>query len=346
MIPGIIRIILFIIIMIVFYLGLQVSSLKINAQPSNYLEVTSEDCLDHLLLSVSLHQQQQDGNKNLVATIMDNVGNMNCDNARFVTESLDKFGIKKVYPTQLGGREWFVNMDNPYNDTNFILGNIDLEKQLDGSWQVGSDDITDTFNGKFHIIMGVNTPPDQKHWKNVEITGYAKVISTADDDYYRLQWYARGGNHTSGAPCEGTALKGQILVNGVAGWVKEIWHDGGYTLQNASNFKATNSILDRWIGFKVVMYNINNDTAVKMESYIDNENNNNWTKVTDFIDNGTWYSGSSDEVFYSANCGKPKNYVITNSGPIASFRSDGIVWNFKNLSIREIQPPSFADTIG
>jgi hypothetical protein len=345
LISGMIRIILFTIIMIVFYSGLQVTSLKINAQLSNHLEVASGDCLDHLLPSVTLHQQQ-DGNKNLVSKIMDNVESMNCDNARFVTESLDKFGIKKVYPTQQGGREWFVNMDNPYKDSNFILGNIDLEKQPDGSWQVGSDDITDTFNGKFHIIMGVNTPYDQKHWKNVEITGYAKVISTADDNYYRLQWYARGGNHTSAAPCEGTALKGQILVNGVAGWVKEIWHDGGYTLQNATNSKATDSILDRWIGFKVVMYNINNDTAVKMESYIDNENNNNWTKVTDFIDNGTWYSGSPDEVFYSANCGKPKNYVITNSGPIASFRSDGIVWNFKNLSIREIQPPSFADTIG
>lgn len=328
----------------VFYSGLQISSLKIDAQPSNHLEVTSGDCLNHLPSSVSLNQKQN-SNKNLVATIMDNVTNMHCNNTRFVTESLDKFGIKKVYPTELGGREWYVNMDNPYNDNNFILGNIDLEKQPDGSWQVGSDDITDTFNGKFHIILGVNTPPDQKQWKNVEITGYAKVISTADPNYYRLQWYARGGSHTSETPCEGTALKGQLLVNGVAGWVKEIWHDGGYTYQNGTNSRATNSILDRWIGFKVVMYNINNDTAVKMESYIDNENNNNWTKVTDFIDNGTWYSGSTDDVFYSANCGKPKNYVITNSGPIASFRSDGIVWNFKNLSVREIQPPSFADTI-
>ena len=30
---------------------------------------------------------------------------------------------------------------------------------------------------------------------------------------------------------------------------------------------------------------------------------------------------------------------MTNSGPVASFRSDGIQWDFKNLSIREIQPP-------
>ena len=42
----------------------------------------------------------------------------------------------------------------------------------------------------------------------------------------------------------------------------------------------TDSILGRWIGWKVVMYNINNDTAVKMESYIDNKNTNYWVKVT------------------------------------------------------------------
>ena len=45
------------------------------------------------------------------------------------------------------------------------------------------------------------------------------------------------------------------------------------------------------------MYNIDNDKAIKMESYIDDNDNNNWRKVSEIIDNGGWLSRSSDEEF-------------------------------------------------
>jgi hypothetical protein len=93
------------------------------------------------------------------------------------------------------------------------------------------------------------------------------------------------------------------------------------------------------IGWKVVMYNINDNTAVKLESYLDDKNDNEWTKVTDLVDDGGWYASSSDEEFDSADCGRPKDYIITNGGPIVTFRSDNIIWDFKNLSVREISPP-------
>ena len=89
-----------------------------------------------------------------------------------------------------------------------------------------------------------------------------------------------------------------------------------------------------------MIYNINNDKAVKMESYLDDKNNNNWKKVTELIDKDGWYADTSDKVFYSANCGRPKDYIITNSGPIVTFRSDNMIWDFIDLSVREIQPPS------
>ncbi len=122
-------------------------------------------------------------------------------------------------------------------------------------------------------------------------------------------------------------------------WKKEIWHTGGYT-DAKGTVQGTSSINDRWIGWKVVMYNINDNQAVKMESYLDDENNNKWRKVTEIIDDGQWYANASDEIFYSAGCDRPKNHIITNSGPIATFRSDNVALNFKNLSIREIQPPT------
>jgi enamine deaminase RidA (YjgF/YER057c/UK114 family) len=188
--------------------------------------------------------------------------------------------------------------------------------------------------------MSILTPPGAEPWKNVEMTGYVKVVSTASSSSSTsifgsninsnnneesasssdIDWRARGGRHNSNVPYEGTALNGRIYTNGTVAWKKEIWHTGGYT--NARSLeKATNSILDRWNGWKVAMYNINNNQAVKMESYLDDNNDNNWRKVSDVVDNGGWYAKSSDKVFYSADCGRPKDYIITNGEPIATFRA-------------------------
>jgi hypothetical protein len=249
--------------------------------------------------------------------------------------ALDKFGIKEIYPTTIGGREWFINMNNPENDGIFNPESP-ITRQPDGSWQIAGRHKIGKYNEE--VRMNVNTTPGDKQWKNVEITGYAKVVSkSSHNNNADLDWYARGGRHNSSIPCESTALHGGLYIDGSVGWKKEIWQVGGYT-DIRDKAKVTNSILGRWIGWKVVMYNINNDTAVKMESYLDDKNNNNWRKVTDLVDNGGWFANSPDNIFYSANCGRAKDYIITNGGPIVTFRSDNLVWDFKNLSIREIIP--------
>lgn len=79
-------------------------------------------------------------------------------------------------------------------------------------------------------------------------------------------------------------------------------------------------------------------TAVKLESYLDEKNNNEWTKVTELIYDGGWYANSSDEEFDNTDCGRPKDYIITDGGSIVTFRSDNLIWDFKNLSVREIDP--------
>jgi hypothetical protein len=253
------------------------------------------------------------------------------------------FKVKEIYPTKLGGREWLINMANPTSDKIFDPQST-ITKQPDGSWQIQGRQTNSKFGNE--VRMNVNTLKGQEQWKNVEITGYAKVISAADSlSNDHLDWYARGGKHTDDAPCDGSALKGWLSVDGIASWVKEIWFPGGYT-DEKDKVQATttndNSILGRWIGWKVVMYNIDNNKAVKMESYLDDQDNNHWKKVTDLVDNGGWYAKGSDEEFYSAGCGRAKNYIITNAGPIATFRSDNMVWDFSDLSVREIQPPLLA----
>lgn len=262
-------------------------------------------------------------------------------------EGKDIFGVDEIYPTAKDGREWFINMEDPLNDKSFsITSNVPIVRNVeDGlAWS-----INDT-----QIRMNIDTPADAQPWKNIEMTGYVKLKSVYDTNQEDeggndngdsesltpdLTWRARGGSHNSQNPCEGTALNGGIdVVNMQAAWKKEIWHTGGYTDSRGSTKVTENSLLDRWIGWKTIMYNQDNDTSVKMESFIDDNNDNVWKKVDEIADEGGWFANSSDEEFYSANCNKAKDYIITNSGPKASFRADNIAFDFKNLSIREIQP--------
>jgi hypothetical protein len=81
-------------------------------------------------------------------------------------------------------------------------------------------------------------------------------------------------------------------------------------------------------------------TIATISTVFDDNDNNNWRKVSETVDNGGWFARSSDEEFYSAGCGRPKDYVMTNSGPLVTFRSDNMIWDFADLSVREVQPPS------
>lgn len=257
----------------------------------------------------------------------------------------DKFGIKEIYKTKERGREWFINMDNPVDDKIFsISSHVPISRNNDdnGSWFINNS----------AVRMNINTPAGEPLWKDIEMTGYVKVksifggngsdeIGSGGGKYLSpsLDWRARGGSHSDDVPCEGTALNGGLdIVSKIASWKKEIWHTGGYTDARDKKQATDKSLLGRWIGWKVIMYNIDDNKAVKMESYLDDNNNNEWKKVTNLIDKGGWYANSLDKIFYTANCGKPKDYIMTNGGPIATFRSDNTAFDFKYFSVREIQP--------
>ena len=245
----------------------------------------------------------------------------------------DKFGIREIYPTKENGREWYMNMENPKDDQNFsITFNPNLTRQVDGSWRISVP----------VVRMNVKTLVGESNWKNVEMTGYVKIVSVIENSSNKviendLTWYARGGKHNPEFPCEATAYMGGLYDNGKVGWKKELWFVGGYTDEKQSN-KVTNSLVDRWIGWKVVIYNVYNNSEVKLESYLDNTNSNYWVKVTNLVDDGGWYAKMPDSNFFAPGCYKDKDSIITKSGSTATFRSDNLIWDFKNLSIREIDP--------
>jgi hypothetical protein len=219
-----------------------------------------------------------------------------------------------------------------------------MTRNSDGSWRITSEQV------RYGVFTSAGYKPDEveidhgivanrgymqspNDWKNIEMTGQVKFNS--GDRGENWAWYARGGRHAgSGYPngCEGSSLKGDLrYTDGTVRWAKEQWHVS-YVFNNWKNSPA--SADGKFVGFKAVIHNtiINGETAVKLELWVDPNNDNNWQKVYDFIDQGGW--GNEGEECH----GKP-DQIISWGGPIASFRWDGAnSVDIKNLSVREIVP--------
>ena len=257
--------------------------------------------------------------------------------------TLDQFGVKEIYPTKAGGEQWFMNMNDPNHD-NRTDPQTTLTKNADGSWKVTSNAVrfnVFTSSGYHHDLIAtlnqgqlaakgyMQSPND---WKNIEMTGYVKFNKGDTSDGFT--WYARGGHHTgSGFPlgCEGTSIKEELDFAGTTRFEKEQWHVH-YVF--TPHKPATDPIQGKWVGYKAVMYNIeqNGTIVVKEEIWLDPNNNGNWVKVNEFTDAGGF--GDQGQV-----CGGKSDQIITWGGPIATFRWDKTTdVDIKDFSIREIRP--------
>jgi hypothetical protein len=82
---------------------------------------------------------------------------------------------------------------------------------------------------------------------------------------------------------------------------------------------------------KFVVYDLPNGD-VKLELWIDQgDMTNNWKKVTELVDDGGLNVEGGDD------CGVQSNHIIKD-GTRSSYRVDDSLFDFKKLSIREIQP--------
>jgi hypothetical protein len=251
-------------------------------------------------------------------------------------EGIDIFGVEMIYPTKEGGQEWYVNMLEPRSDSFFRnLENLALFN-IGDSWHVSAD----------QVRMEAWSEEDEK-WLNVEVTAYAKIESGSNE---LLQLYSRGGHHTDRDQCEGSAYKARLYGNAIAAWTKEITHPA--YAGNRGESQVTDTPLEgRWVGFKAVIYNFEEDgeTYVRLESYIDDDVTdsdgnlvigNNWKLASVVEDRGGWATDNDD---FNESCGRERDEILsepggTDSQNIVGFRTDGIDWNFKYLSAREIDP--------
>jgi F5/8 type C domain-containing protein len=255
-------------------------------------------------------------------------------------------GIQMIYPTAPGAETWFFNPNNP-EDGQFDENGANIEKNTDGSWHVppgttrmdvftkSAGLLSDQQRSSFATYdyseldrIGYWLQPSD--WKNIEATGYFKVTSTSSGD--GISFVSRSVRHSTSIQdgCGGSSYHNNIRFEGTFQYKKEMWHVDYAILPPSKD--GIGSIMNKWVGFKGVVYNLP-DGTVKLESYVDKDNNNQWQKVQELVDTGDW---GDDMTHCNA---KTPGAAITWGSPMFIFKSTGVTYDFKNLSIREITPP-------
>ena len=93
------------------------------------------------------------------------------------------------------------------------------------------------------------------------------------------------GKHGDEDGGEGSAYKVDLYFNGEFQLAKEQYHVE-YTKTDTQ--PGIGPINGKWVGFKAIIYNTQagGGTAVKTELWLDENNNNQWTKNNEYVDGG------------------------------------------------------------
>jgi hypothetical protein len=284
-----------------------------------------------------------------------------------ISRDRDKWGIQKIYPDAQGDsfQVWYMDQDaDPTKDKRFgNWKNANLRKMQDGSgacWYVDGKD------QRGQVRLEGLSESGTKKWLDAEATIYVFYIDDSKEfavTPYVYTLYLRGGKHTAKDPCLGACYKAMVRKDRRVSIVKEVEHPQ-YT-SNRVGKQIANEVKGSWIGFKLIVYNFQEDpdlnTYVKIEVWID-ENctdeqqnlviRNKWYKAAETIDRGGW---AAKEMIQASDCPaldlnsktlskrQPDEIISmpggTNEYNVGCFRTDGVMVKFKNFSIRAIQSP-------
>jgi hypothetical protein len=187
-------------------------------------------------------------------------------------------------------------------------------------------------------------------WKNVEVTLIFKLIdsSRSKGDNHALSIVTRSISHSQldseykksdDEPkyfCGGSSYHNNISNEGHVRMKKEQYHINyeWERYRDIDNLSVGN-LYDKIIGFKGIVYNIN-DTAVKLETWVDVENGGKgpYKKVHELVDNGDWGDAMKE-------CGADTNgQAITWGSPIVIIKANDFKFDIYDIEVREIVPSS------
>lgn len=275
------------------------------------------------------------------------------------TDGVDTFGIVKFYPSKPATLEW--NSAHWNNGIERVV-RYSRDESDPKDWTEDHSAATDGFkiDGKgvmsmsgggprFHINSLRTTKCTGQFFVNTEFTGYYRRIGKSGADYGGMVVGVRsdplGHASSGGDDCNATTYYARFRHDGKWDFEKELKHPTSE--YRSSSGIHTHGILwnglplpeNRWIGMKYLVYNVENNTKVKLELFIDSisggnaKNGGKWEKVGEVIDGGDWPAASSPITGCSYS---DPNLVITEGHGTILMRTDGDGAEYKMVSVREI----------
>ncbi|MFB5600744.1 MAG: hypothetical protein ACE5SW_11030, partial [Nitrososphaeraceae archaeon] len=280
--------------------------------------------------------------------------------------------IPQIYETALDGSIYKFNRSTPNGKIQVDEeknDNIFTHKNDDGSWtidygsaridiftrdagvldddsQILQKNIYDSIvqSWSFSDLEDVGYWYKPSDWKNIEFTLIFKLLdsSRSDSEEHDISLVTRSISHSESynkksdkTPfyCGGSSYHNNISNKGNLQMKKEEFH-ANYEIDKNNPNVSLGNIYDKIIGFKGIVYNLN-DTAVKLESWVDTENQGKgpYKKVHEKIDNGNW--GDSMTV-----CGaETDGQAITWGSPMVIVKANDFKFNIYDIEVREIIPP-------